>query len=314
MTITEDKLETIKDMISNGGQQEALTALTELVDEEKGNSEAHSILGNLYYSSNEKEKALCHYEKSAQLEPDNTNYLKSYADLLYSEKQDAAGALIIYEKLVEQCSGEINTIMMAGHLSVSVGNLEKAVKYYNAALDIEPWNFEAPKFLEAIKRQTEQKQNEVSLETAYQRCLELENLGQTDAAIDALKDITVKNPDFALAYNDLGVLLFRKGNKAKSLEYYEKAVSIDPNNANFQKNLADFYLIEQGEVEKALNIYLSVLTDNPEDIEVLMVAGHICSAMGKFQSASVFYDRILSVEPWNIEASERLNSLKQKMA
>jgi len=93
------------------------------------------------------------------------------------------------------------------------------------------------------------------------------------------------------------------------LQRYEQAVSIDPTNANYQKNLADFYLAEQGEVEKALEIYLSVLNDNPEDIDSLMVAGHISAALGKDESAKAFYESVLDVEPWNLEASERLERL-----
>ena len=88
-------------------------------------------------------------------------------------------------------------------------------------------------------------------------------------------------PDFAIAFNDLGVLYYQRGDKERSVRYYERAVSIAPGNPSFRKNLADFYLIEQGRIEAAMEIYLSVLNDNPQDIEVLMVAGHICTVLNK---------------------------------
>jgi tetratricopeptide (TPR) repeat protein len=133
--------------------------------------------------------------------------------------------------------------------------------------------------------------------------------GHTDAAIAGLETLVDKHPDFALAHNDLGVLHFQRGEKERCLQFYEKAVALQPGNANFRKNLADFYLVENGEVEKALEIYLAVLTDDPEDIDVLMVAGRICSAMGKNESAKIFYERAVDVEPWNIDASEALENL-----
>ena len=113
-------------------------------------------------------------------------------------------------------------------------------------------------------------------------------------------------------YNDLGVLYYQMGDKKKSVQCYAQAVSIEPENPNFRKNLADFYLVEQGRMEEALEIYLSVLKDNPEDIEVLMVAGYVCSAMGKQSSARTFYERVLDLEPWNFDANERLEQLEME--
>ncbi len=94
------------------------------------------------------------------------------------------------------------------------------------------------------------------------------------------------------------------------MQNYEQAVSIDSSNPNFRKNLADFYFVEQGRTEDALEIYLSILKDNPEDIEVLLVAGHMCSALKKNDSARTFYERVLDIEPWNFDASDCLEKLE----
>jgi tetratricopeptide (TPR) repeat protein len=152
-------------------------------------------------------------------------------------------------------------------------------------------------------------ESDASPELAYQRCQELVSNGQIELAITGLETLISRYSDFALAHNDLGVLYYQQGDKKRSLESYEQAVTLNPNNPNYQKNLADYYLTEQGEIEKALKIYLSVLNENPEDIDTLMVAGHICVAIGNSEAARTFYDRVLDVEPWNLEASERLESL-----
>jgi Flp pilus assembly protein TadD len=138
---------------------------------------------------------------------------------------------------------------------------------------------------------------------------ELVTDGRQTEAIQELEKLVVRYPDYALAYNDLGVLYFREGEKKKALEHYERAAQLEPENATFQKNLADFYCIEMGELENGLKIYLRVLEDNPTDIETLLTLGDICVSLGKMEDARVFYDRVLELEPWNMDAGEKLDAL-----
>jgi tetratricopeptide (TPR) repeat protein len=148
-------------------------------------------------------------------------------------------------------------------------------------------------------------------EKAYLACQALVREEKIDEAIACLEDLVRVNPGHALAYNDLGVLYYRMGDKPRSVSCYEKAVSLDPGNMNSRKNLADFYLVEQGRLQDAFKIYLSVLKDNPEDIDVLLVAGHICVAMEKPGDARIFYERVLDIEPWNFDAADRLEKLNE---
>lgn len=309
MTTCEDKYEAVQEMIAIERHDEALTALEHLIAECDDHAPAHFDLGNLHYASGRMEKALSHYEKTVALAPENPLYLKNLADLLYSERKDTDRALELYEKILSMRPEDVQTLMVTGHLCVSMERFDKALKYYNRVLDIEPWNDEAQQFADRLSTLDPASVSGADPETSYQRCQDLVNRGHMDQAIAGLESLASTYPDFALAHNDLGVLYYQQGDKARCLQGFEKAASLDPSNANYQKNLADFYLAEQGEVEKALEIYLAVLNDNPEDIDTLMVAGHVCAALGKTDSAKAFYDRVLDVEPWNLEASERLEQL-----
>ena len=64
-----------------------------------------------------------------------------------------------------------------------------------------------------------------------------------------------------------------------------------------------------GRVEDALEIYSKVLSEEPADVDSLMAAGQISEAFNKKDNAKIFYDRVLDIEPWNIEASESLEKL-----
>jgi tetratricopeptide (TPR) repeat protein len=312
MPTFEKEYSEIQDMIAQGHQEAAREKLEKFVAQHEEYAPAHFDLGNLYYAAGQLDKALICFEKSALLAPDETLYLKNFADLLYSEKKDVERSLSLYDQILSIRPDDVQTLMMVGHLYVSLERFERALEYYNRVLDIEPWNDEAQQFVDRLLEQGVTSQSDADPEVIYQHCQDLVNRGHVEQAIEGLESLTNRHPDFALGHNDLGVLYYRKGDKESCLQRYEKAVELDPSNANYRKNLADFYLAEQGEVEKALQLYLSVLNDNPEDIDTLMVAGHICSALGKIDSARVFYDRVLDVEPWNMEASERLVKLSDE--
>jgi tetratricopeptide (TPR) repeat protein len=109
--------------------------------------------------------------------------------------------------------------------------------------------------------------------------------------------------------------LYRAGDKNRALDHYEKAVQYDSNNTTFQKNLADFYCIEQGQFEKAMRIYVKILENYPQDVETLIAVGYICENLDKTDDAGDFYHRIIEIEPWNLEARRKLEGLNTtKMA
>ena len=141
----------------------------------------------------------------------------------------------------------------------------------------------------------------------YGDVLKMMTGGSQKESIGALEMFLAIWPDFALAHNDLGVLYFEEGEKEKALEHYGQAERLEPENATFRKNLADFYYVEAGRVEEAMGLYVKVLDANPTDIEVLLILGTICVSLKKHKDAKFFYERVLEVEPWNADARERLD-------
>ena len=100
-----------------------------------------------------------------------------------------------------------------------------------------------------------------------------------EQAIRSVKEFLATFPSFALAHNDLGVLYHQAGNPTLALAHHEKAARLQPDNTLFRKNLADFYAIELGWLEEAVDIYLEVVKRNPRDVEALMALGHLGTAL-----------------------------------
>jgi cytochrome c-type biogenesis protein CcmH/NrfG len=57
---------------------------------------------------------------------------------------------------------------------------------------------------------------------------------------------------------------------------------------------------------------VDVLAIQPEDVETLLITGHICVSLQKFDDAKVFYNRVLEIEPWNTDARQNLETLESK--
>lgn len=79
---------------------------------------------------------------------------------------------------------------------------------------------------------------------------EAQKKGNLDEAITYYRQATILDPDYAVAYNDLGVVWEAKGNAEKAKEMYLKAIEIEPSYPNSYSNLALFYE-SQGDYNKA---------------------------------------------------------------
>jgi len=324
LTSPETLYEEVRQLVESGSKREAVGGLRMLLAVYPDFALAHNDLGVLYYKEGEKEKARQHYEQAARLEPDNLTFQKNLADFYFLEAGDLEGALRIYLKVLEANPTDLETLCVIGDVCVSLGKSEDAKVFYNRILELEPWNLDAQGKLDAIEngkssevrgRTSEigdpwgRKVGAQSAEEAYSHVHELVNGGRQGEAIRELEKMVERYPDHALAHNDLGVLYYKDGVKEKSLRHYEHAARLEPENATFQKNLADFYCVEMGEFEKALKIYVRVLEDNPTDIETLITLGDICVSLGKMKDARVFFERVLDLEPWNMDSQEKLDAL-----
>lgn len=106
----------------------------------------------------------------------------------------------------------------------------------------------------------------------------------TEEAIRRVKDFLVTFPSFALGHNDLGILYHRNGNPTLALAHHEKAARLQPENTLLRKNLADFYAVELGWIEDAIDIYLEVVKRNPRDTDALVALGHLGAALSGSRS------------------------------
>jgi tetratricopeptide (TPR) repeat protein len=309
MMESEDNYQMIRKIIDGAPAEAGIERVQQWLDRHAEDVDAHYDLGSLYLTVGKIDNSLRCFQRCVDLKPGHTKYLKTLADTVYLKAKNTERALEIYQMILTSCPDDIDVLMIAGHLHVSIGQFDEAMQYYERIAGIDPSNKEVQMYIDKLNQRKNDPSAMKKPVAEYQKCHALLAQEKYDEALTCLESIVQDHPDFAVAHNDLGVLYYRLEDKERSLQCYQKAVAIEPENPNFRKNLADFYLIEQGRMEEAMEIYLAVLEQNPEDIDVLLVAGHICVAMGKQNSARTFYERVLDIEPWNFDAGDRLDQL-----
>jgi tetratricopeptide (TPR) repeat protein len=289
----------------------AVRALQNIVRSFPDFARAHSDLGTLYYQSGEKQKAIAHYERAATISPENADFQKHLADYYYVEMARAEDALKLYSKVLQARPTDVETLLTAGHILVSLQRFEEADAYYRKVLEIEPWNPAANENHTKLSQMGRGGNGSRKAEDVYAEVKRLLALGDQAGARRQLERMLEVCPHFALAHNDLAVLCYQSGDKDQALRHYEEAVKLQPENPTFQKNLADFYYVEQGRIEDALRIYVRILEMQPEDIETLMALARVCNSLSRREDARTFYERVLEIEPWNADAQKAMQEFQR---
>ena len=314
MLSVEQVYEAMQPVLQASRPADAVRALQNIVRSFPKFARAHSDLGMLYYQSGEKQKAIAHYERAAIISPENADFQKNLADYYYVEMARAEDALKLYSKVLQARPNDVETLMTAGHILVSLQRFEEADAYYSKVLEIEPWNPLANEIHDKLSQRSRDGNGSRKTEDMYAEVKRLLDLGDQAGARRQLEKMLGVCPHFALAHNDLAVLCYQSGDKDQALRHYEEAVRLQPESSTFQKNLGDFYYVEQGRIEDALRIYVRILETQPKDIETLMATGHICSSLSRWDDAGTFYRRVLEIEPWKTEARKELDRLEKATA
>ena len=310
---TQDELyQDIQTILSNGWEQAAVSALEQFLAAHSSYGPAHHDLAVLYHQSGLTDKSLAHFKKAVECNPENIDFLKSLADFYFGIQENAEEALVFYKRILEKQPENPEILFIAGNLSVVQHQFEDAVDYYQRLLKVEPWHTDALESLDKIQNHLKA-QTQKNPEELYQRAQELAAMQDLEAAVAKLEELVAIDSAYDKAYNDLGVLYHRLKDIDRALLNYKRAVELDPYNRTFQKNLADFLLFEKGQVAGALEIYLELMKSDPEDVEVLLAAGHICRSLNRPEDALTFFSRAIEVEPWNQEASESLEKLQEDL-
>lgn len=182
---------------------------------------------------------------------------------------------------------------------------------------------------------------EAAAQNLYDDAVEMHGRNRLDSAIEKLVAATVLQPNYAEAYNLLGVCYDEKGHYKSAQEEYKKALEVDSNNARFLNNIGYSYYLS-GDYGNAVKWYGKGLKVTPNDRrmhnniglaygrkgdfkkarEHFVVAvgepgadlnmGYVYSQLGRFDDAIRSYETALKAQPQSLPALGNLAQLYER--
>ena len=273
--------------LSQGMTDEAIFALLDQLKRSSEDIRTLSALGNICLSVDRPQEALIFFEKVLALEP--WNHTASGA-------VSALRGLSAPQPPTPAAPAQPDAMPFAAAAALQPGDDLATLDELLARLRTSP---------------TATGSSQESAETMYGKALQAAEAGRRDDAIGRLEALAASYPDFAPAQNDLGVLYYQGGDLEHALARHRQAVSLQPGNLDFRKNLAGLCLTDAATSDEGILLLTEILKSHPGDMETLLTLGRVSRDLERPEEAKIFLRRLLEYEPWHKEAQELLKQMSQ---
>lgn len=161
------------------------------------------------------------------------------AGLKLIERNDNAGALTVFEKMVEE--GECAEVYYnIGYIKTSQGKYGEAIAAFRKATQLDRLFAKAYEAMgRAYQKLGQKKEAEKALQKAADIYMTKEKMQDAEEILNEIMEI---NPDTVNVYNSLGVLYRKKGDYLTALKHYQKALKIHPNTPHICYNMGRLHL------------------------------------------------------------------------
>jgi tetratricopeptide (TPR) repeat protein len=135
--------------------------------------------------------------------------------------------------------------------------------------------------------------------------------GQIEEAIKHFQRAIILEPGLADAYYNLGIGFERKGQLDKAITCYQKTIELNPSSADAYNNLG-LILQEKGQLDKAITCYQKTIELNPSLADAYNNLGTALQEKGQLDEAITSYQRVLQLDPNYIVAYNNLGLALQE--
>jgi choline-sulfatase len=179
-------------------------------------------------------------QDAVRQDPANPSLYSNLGDILATAGRHG-DEMKLYKTAVDNGMRAAWLFSRLGHLYLTQGHKSESIPFFEAAAQLNPHDYESLQNLAVAYRET----------------------GRVEDAEGILKTILKSGEEFAAAYNELGMVVYQKGDTAAALGHFQKAAQIDP---AFQLNLARLYKMQgdNARARVAFEAFLAAKGDSPE--------------------------------------------------
>jgi protein O-GlcNAc transferase len=136
----------------------------------------------------------------------------------------------------------------------------------------------------------------------------LKEKGQLNEAITCYQEAIRLNPHFAEAHSNLGSALQDKGDLDQAIVFYQKAIQLNPHIFFTFNNLGTAFRIK-GKNDEAITCYQEAIRLNPHFAEAHSNLGSAFQDKGDLDQAIVFYQKAIQLNPDNADLYSNLGTV-----
>jgi len=155
----------------------------------------------------------------------------------------------------------------------------------------------------------EKMMEEIKLLRDYEKIIFLFLRGEYELAYEEISKIEENKKDIRFKILE-GVILFKKGEKERAKEIFEKLVEEGISSKEIYNNLGVIYC-EEGDYDKAIETLEKGLRFSKDFPEILYNLGLAYYKKGEPEKAFEFFEKVLEIDPEFIEAKEALEKYKE---
>ncbi len=192
------------------------------------------------------------YKKALAIHPDNNEAIKGLATT-YKWMKNTKDGIKLYGEILEKDPNNVEALMGTGILYSQNGNNKEAIVYLEKARDVAPDRADVRAMLGSLYSWNAQLDDAV---TELQKSVALEqgSVGNQNRGNNIANFLT------------LGRIFRWQKKKEESIQLYQKALEIDPNNGEALVGLGRVYLYDD-QWDKAEELYMKALAINPNDLD-----------------------------------------------
>lgn len=141
----------------------------------------------------------------------------------------------------------------------------------------------------------------------FNKALELQRAGQLEKAEALYRRAMTMNPNLALLYSNLGVVVYSQGRTLESIPIYKKAISLDPTLSLAHNNLG-VALSALSRLDEALEAFGKAIAIVPDDPEPTNNYGDCLVKLSRFAEGAQYLRLALKLKPNYVEALTNLGT------
>jgi GT2 family glycosyltransferase/tetratricopeptide (TPR) repeat protein/glycosyltransferase involved in cell wall biosynthesis len=142
-------------------------------------------------------------------------------------------------------------------------------------------------------------------EALYERGLVRALAGMDEDARSDFEAAVQARPRDSRAYNNLGCILFRRGDAAGAEAHFKRAFEVSGANWEAKKNLADLYMAT-GRANEGLDIYSRIIDEHKDCPDAYVALGQVFASCGDLATADHLFKVALRISPGNQDAEQGL--------